>query len=196
MAVTARVVEVERGFVLWAQRFQSSAADLFDLQAKLSASLAEVLTLEEHSHRGGSGPADRENVDSFLRAQHALGEWTSHGCETAVHLLENAHQISPRDPLLMAWLALARFRSWYLLDHASEGVATGGLRLPRLALDITENLGEEHLGRSIYPLYNASWIVAARRALERARLALEGAGDDAPDGVRAAQAALANVQAA
>ncbi|HQF25851.1 MAG TPA: protein kinase [Polyangiaceae bacterium] len=169
MAVTARVVEVERGFVLWAQRFQSSAADLFDLQAKLSASLAEVLTLEEHSHRGGSGPADRENVDSFLRAQHALGEWTSHGCETAVHLLENAHQISPRDPLLMAWLALARFRSWYLLVHASEGVATEGLRLSRLALDINENLGEAHLGLSIYALYNANWIVAARRAEEAIR---------------------------
>jgi serine/threonine-protein kinase len=169
MAVTVRVVEVERGFVLWAQRFQRKASDLFDLQAEISASLAEVLALEYDDQRPGHGPADRENVDGFLRAQYALGEWTAEGCRTAVGLLESAREISPKDPLVLAWLAHAMLRTWYVVPRASAGLAAEGLLLARSALGLNANLGEAHLALAIHALYGANWMSAARRAEEAVR---------------------------
>ena len=169
MAVTVRVVEVERGFVLWAQRFQRKAADLFDLQSEISASLAEVLALDYADQRPDHGPANRENVDGFLRAGQAYAVWTVDGCNTAVELLEQAHSVSPRDPMVLAHLALAQLRTWYVVPAAPASLAADAQRLARSALELNANLGEAHLALGVYSLYNANWIAAARRVEEAVR---------------------------
>jgi serine/threonine-protein kinase len=169
MAVTVRVVEVERGFVLWAQRFQRKAADLFDLQAEISTCLAEVLTLDYTDQRPGHGPVDRENVDGFLRAVHAYNDWTSEGCQSAVRLLEVAREVSPKDPAVLAHLALAKLRTWYVVPRAPSSLSTDAQRLARSALELNPNLGEAHLALGTHALYNANWIAAARRFEEAVR---------------------------
>lgn len=169
MAVTVRVVEVERGFVLWAQRFQRRAADLFELQAEISASLAEVLALDYADRRPDHGPADRENVERFLRAAQALSEWTVSGCETAVQLLEQAQQVSPRDPMVQAHLALAKLRMWYVVPRTPSTYASEAQRHARTALESNANLGEAHLALGVHALYNANWVAAARRVEEAVR---------------------------
>ena len=169
MAVTVRVVEVERGFVLWAQRFQRQASDLFELQAEISARLAEVLALDLADERPDHGPVDRQNVDGFLRASQAHGEWTPEGCRTAVDLLEQAQEVSPRDPMVLAHLALAKLRMWYVVPGAPISLAAEAQRAARAALDFNENLGEAHLALGMYALYNANWVSAARRFEESVR---------------------------
>ncbi len=169
MAVTVRVVEVERGFVLWAQRFQRKAADLFELQSEISASLAEVLALDYADQRPDHGPANRENVDAFLRAGQAYAEWTVDGCNASVDLLEQALSVSPRDPMVLAHLALAQLRKWYVVPGASASLSAEAQRLARSALDLNANLGEAHLALGVYSLYNANWIAAARRVEEAVR---------------------------
>ena len=169
MAVTVRVVEVERGFVLWAQRFQRQASDLFELQAEISASLAQVLAVEVSDERPEHGPIDRANVDGFLRAGQAYTEWTTEGCEEAVALLGQAAEVSPNDPLILARLALAQLRKWYVVPRAPATLAADAQRHARRALDLNANLGEAHLALGMHSLYSANWIPAARRVEEAVR---------------------------
>ncbi|MFW5740383.1 MAG: protein kinase domain-containing protein, partial [Myxococcota bacterium] len=169
MAVTVRVVEVERGFVLWAQRFQRKASDLFELQSEISAALAEVLALDFADRRPGHGPVDRANVDGFLRAGQAYTEWTVDGCELAVQLLERAQSVGPNDPMILAHLALAQLRMWYVVPGAPASLASEAQRTARAALESNENLGEAHLALGMHALYNANWFAAARRLEEAVR---------------------------
>lgn len=169
MAVTVRVVEVERGFVLWAQRFQRPASDLFEMQAEISASLAEVLALDVADRRPEHGPLDRSNVEGFLRAGQAYTEWTTEGCDEAVSLLSQAAEVSPDDPLVLARLALAKLRKWYVVPRVPAALAAEAQRHARRALDLNENLGEAHLALGMHALYSANWIPAARRVEEAVR---------------------------
>jgi len=169
VAVTVRVVEVERGFVLWANRFQRRAADLLELQSEISASLAEVLTLDDNDARPDKGPADRENVDGFLRATQAYGEWSVGGCDTAIQLLESGLERSPTDPQLLSMLALAQLRRWYVTPRAEALLAGSASSHARAALELNPNLGEAHLALAMHAYYNANWMIAARRLEEAVR---------------------------
>ena len=169
MAVTVRVVEAERGFVLWAQRFQRRAADLFELQAEIAAALAEVLALDYHDLRPDHGPENRENVEGFLRATQAYGEWTPSGCERAIGLLEEALLRSQDDPSLRSLLALTQLREWYISPRASADLASKANGHARVALEQNPNLGEAHLALGMHAFYNANWMAAARRIEEAVR---------------------------
>ncbi len=168
LRVRVRMLEMERGFVLWSSRFEGPTSELFDLQSQIAKQLAQALTVEMAGGHDGR-PADRENVDVFLRARHAYAEWMPRSCEDALDLLSQAVQRSPGDPMLLVQQSLAQLRLWHIDPHASSSLASSAQSLARNVLEQSPHVGEAHLALGIHALLHANWIVAARRLEEAVR---------------------------
>lgn len=168
LRVRVRMVEMERGFVLWTRRFERPTKELFDLQAEINQELARTLTVEMHG-RQNRGPANRDNVDAYVRARRAHAEWMPAASETALDLLGEALLISPDDPMLLADKALVQLRLWHIDPHAPAGLGSSALQLAHRALEQTPNLGEAHLAIGLHALLQANWLLAARRFEEAVR---------------------------
>ncbi|MBI5533246.1 MAG: protein kinase [Deltaproteobacteria bacterium] len=169
LRVKVRMVEMERGFMLWSDRFERPAGDLFVLQDEIARAVARTLTVEMRAQQRDVGPENHDNVDVFLRAKKAYVEWTPAGTDQAIDLLTEALIVSPGDPLLRAYLALAQLRQWDLDPHAPASTASEAERVARKVLEKNPNLGEAHLALGIHALLEANWMVAARRLEEAVR---------------------------
>lgn len=167
--VTVRAVDVERGFILWSDRFTRRAVEMFDMQAAIAAQIAKVLTVELSPQRRELGPINEENVDQFLRAKQAYSEWSPQGAKLALDLLEQALAVSPADGLLRAWLALAQLRAWYLGVHAPSANASAAAENARTTLEQNPTMGEAHLALAMHAYLNASWVSALRSSEEAVR---------------------------
>lgn len=169
MNVDVRVIEVEHGFVLWAESFQRTAADLFELQDEIAAAVARALTTEMSQKLQAQGPADRSHVDTFLQAKQAYGRWTPDSVERSVELFETICLQSPDDALVHAYLSLALLRKWWTCPRTSASIGTVAQQHARAALEANANCGEAHLALAMHANYNANWVVAARRLEEAVR---------------------------
>jgi TolB-like protein/class 3 adenylate cyclase len=106
--ITAQLIEAETGAHLWADRFDGSLEDVFNLQDQVAASVAGVIepTLQAAEIRlAGQRPTDDLTAyDLYLRALQYTQNWDRDGTIQAVSLLEQA---GTRDPRFGAPLALA-----------------------------------------------------------------------------------------
>jgi len=106
--ITAQLVETETGTHLWADRFDGSLQDVFDLQDQVAVSVAGVIepTLQaaETARSTGRPTADLTAYDLYLRA-HAMYFLSGDFLREALHLLERA---VARDPPLWAGACLGR----------------------------------------------------------------------------------------
>src|SRR5262249_33399963 len=106
--ITAQLIEAESGGHLWADRFDGSLEDVFDLQDKVALSVAGVIepTLQAAEHyRSIRRPTDDLTAyDLFLQARVA-GE--SADREGTMHALELAGRALERDPNYGSALAVA-----------------------------------------------------------------------------------------
>jgi len=105
--ITGQLIDALGGTHLWADRFDGSLDDVFELQDKVAASVAGViepaLQAAETARSAGRPTADLTAYDLYLRA-HAM--WVSSGTllRDALHLLQQAIE---RDPNYGPALALA-----------------------------------------------------------------------------------------
>ncbi|HEX7665082.1 MAG TPA: protein kinase, partial [Polyangiaceae bacterium] len=145
MRLTVRLTEVERGFSLFSTRVDRKADDLFSIAQEIATKVAEALTVEANAD--GPAPAAKAAVDPFLRARRAYGVRTHAGAQEATSLLEEGLARSPKDPLLLSWLALAKLQLWEFEPAMGE---SGSIRreVRRLAEGVLSNdatSGEAHL---------------------------------------------------
>jgi eukaryotic-like serine/threonine-protein kinase len=169
LRVRVRMVEMERGFVLWSERFERPASELFDLQAEIAQSVANTMTVEMRKQRRDPGPENRDNVDVFLRARQAYEEQTPWGAADAVQMFDEALAISPADPLLRSYKALAALRVWALDPHAAASAASEAQKTARNVLEEFPNQGEAHMALGIHAILEANWALGARRLEEAVR---------------------------
>ena len=165
----ARVVEVERGFVLWTGRFDRATPQVFDLVPEVAESIAAALAIDLGGMRT-RGPHDPGQVDVFARARQAYATCTLGGAETAAELLGSALAAGGADdPLLLASLALAELRL-HSLDP-SKGVTVGARAEDRArrALLLEPPLGEAHLALGVHAWLTGDAPLAARRFEEATR---------------------------
>jgi len=169
LEVLIRAIDVERGFILWSERYVRRAVEMFDMQAAIASQIAKVLTVEMSAQQRDAGPVNQDNVDLFLRARQAYAEWSPRGVRTAIELLEQALTVSPADALLRAWLALAQLRGWYLGTRQPAASSTHAADNARTALEINPAMGEAHLAQAMNAYYGASWLAALRGFEEAVR---------------------------
>jgi TolB-like protein/class 3 adenylate cyclase/predicted ATPase len=119
--ISAQLINTERDAHLWADHFDSSLEDVFDLQDKVASSVAGIiepaLQAAETARSTGRPTTDLTAYDLYLRA-HAMVWSSAQQIPDALSLLEQAIARDPRYGPALAWAAQCCF--WLLSDYRSE----------------------------------------------------------------------------
>ena len=155
--ITAQLIEAETGVHLWADRFDGSLEDVFDLQDQIAISVAGViepaLQAAEMRRSAARPTADLTAYDLYLRAYTMLTNSAKQMPE-ALNLLKQA---VARDPGYGPALAYAAFCCFRLVQDARSDDPVedrqNGIDFARRALDVA--------GDDPDVLISAAWALAA-----------------------------------
>jgi len=142
--ITGQLIEAETGVHLWADRFDGSLEDVFDLQDKVASSVAGVIepTLQAaETTRSSNRPTnDLAAYDLYLRA-HAMYLSSARQIPEAVRILEQAIKRDPRYGLALASAAVCCLR--LVLDGRSDDPAADRLKGADFARRALEVAGDD-----------------------------------------------------
>ena len=97
--VTGQLIDASSGIHLWADRFDSSLEDLFELQDQMTASVVGAIApqLERaEMDRAGRKPTERMDAyDLYLRGMASLHKFTREDTDTALGLFRSALELDP-----------------------------------------------------------------------------------------------------
>jgi TolB-like protein len=155
--ITAQLLDATTGAHLWADRFDATLEDIFDLQDNVASSVAGIIepTLQaaEH-HRSIHRPTtDLTAYDLYLRSRVDLGSWEKDRVMRALDLVERALEQDPNYGSALA-AAIGCQNIIYLSGWTSDFEATRnkGIDLARRALRVA--------GDDPYVLANAAFALA------------------------------------
>jgi tetratricopeptide (TPR) repeat protein len=138
--ITAQLIDALTGTHLWADRFDGSLEDVFELQDKVASSVAGViepaLQAAETARSAGRPTADLTAYDLYLRAYEMYLSSTRQIPE-ALRLMERAIERDPRYGPALAYAAVCCFR--LVTDGRSEDQAADarkGADFARRALEV------------------------------------------------------------
>jgi adenylate cyclase len=138
--ITAQLIDAQSGTHLWADRFDGSLEDIFDLQEKVAISVAGIIepTLQaaETARSTNRPTADLTAYDLYLRAFEMLFSAAKY-IPRALALMEQAIQRDPRYGPALAWAAICCVR--LVQDGGSENSAAysqKGAGFARRALEV------------------------------------------------------------
>src|SRR5271165_4436575 len=141
--ITGQLIDAATGAHLWADRFDGSLEDVFELQDKVASSVAGViepaLQAAETARSAGRPTDDLTAYDLYLRA-YAMFWSSARQIPEALRLTEQAIARDPRYGPALAWAALCRFRE--LSDGRSGDPAADrlkGVDFARRALEVAGN---------------------------------------------------------
>jgi tetratricopeptide (TPR) repeat protein len=124
--ITAQLIDAQNGAHLWADRFDGSLEDVFDLQDKVAFSAAGVIesTLQSAEiKRAVDRPTtDLTTYDLYLRAMPDCLSWDRERIASGLNLLERAIE---RDPKFGPALAFAAVCHHHLATFAAVGDLAG-----------------------------------------------------------------------
>jgi adenylate cyclase len=110
--ITAQLIDAATGAHLWADRFDGSLEDVFDLQDKIASSVAGIiepaLQAAETARSASRPTSDLTAYDLYLRAYPMF--WVSAQVPEALQLLEQAIARDPRYGLALAWASICCYR--------------------------------------------------------------------------------------
>src|SRR5271169_6350127 len=139
--ITGQLIDAVSGTQLWADRFDGSLEDVFDLQDKVASSVAGViepaLQAAETARSAGRPTDDLTAYDLYLRA-YAMVLSSVRQIPEALRLMEQAIARDPRYAPALAWAAFCCHR--LLHDSLSEDPAADrrkGIDFARRALGVT-----------------------------------------------------------
>jgi adenylate cyclase len=142
--ITGQLIDTTTGAHLWADRFDGSLEDVFELQDKVASSVAGViepaLQAAETARSAGRPTADLTAYDLYLRA-YAMVLSPARQIPEALRLLDQAIARDPRYGLALAWAAMCRFLR--CLDGQSEDPEADRLKGADFARRALEVAGDD-----------------------------------------------------
>jgi adenylate cyclase len=139
--ITAQLIDAITGTHLWADRFDGSLEDVFELQDKVAISIAGViepaLQAAETARSAGRPTNDLAAYDLYLRALAAYYPITKEGLVEALGLLERAIAIDPRYGPALSLAAMCHRR--LAIDRWAGGNRCKAIDLARQALQVAQN---------------------------------------------------------
>jgi adenylate cyclase len=171
--ITAQLIEAETDAHLWADRFDGSLEDVFELQDQVATSVAGViepaLQIAEIRRSADRPTSDLTAYDLYLRALSHLYSWDREGTIAAFELLERAIERDPRYGIALA--AAADCHMNFHLNGWTQNPASNrceGIDLARRALQAASD-DPGVLGRAAYVLgYFGEDIDASTELIDRA----------------------------
>jgi adenylate cyclase len=138
--ITGQLIDAITGAHLWADRFDGSLEDIFELQDNVASRVAGIiepaLQAAETSRSAGRSTADLTAYDLYLRG-YAMVISSSRETPEALRLMEQAIARDPRYGPALAWAAFCCAR--LLIDCRSEDSASDrrkGIDFARRALEV------------------------------------------------------------
>jgi adenylate cyclase len=170
--ITAQLIDAANGAHLWADRFDGSLEDVFDLQDKVASSVAGViepaLQAAETARSAGRPTNDLTAYDLYLRA-YAIFFSSAKQVPEALRRLEQAIERDPRYGPALAWAAVCHYRC--CLDGSSENPELDirkGADLARRALQVASDDPETLANAALALAYFGEDISAMMALVDRA----------------------------
>jgi adenylate cyclase len=142
--ITGQLIDATTGAHLWADRFDGSLEDVFELQDKVASSVAGViepaLQAAETARSAGRPTADLTAYDLYLRG-YAMALSSGRQIPEALRLLEQAIARDPHCGPALAWAANCSFR--LLADGRSEDWTADQLKAADFARRALEMAGDD-----------------------------------------------------
>jgi TolB-like protein len=142
--ITAQLIDAFTGVHLWADRFDGSLEDVFDLQDKVASNVAGViepaLQAAETAHSAGRPTADLTAYDLYLRA-YAMSVSSTWQTSEALRLTEQAIARDPRYGPALAWAAHCCYR--LIVDGRSDNAVADRLKGADFARRALEVAGDD-----------------------------------------------------
>jgi TolB-like protein/DNA-binding winged helix-turn-helix (wHTH) protein len=143
---TGQLIDCSSGAHIWADRFEGTTSDVFDLQdlftASVVAAIEPKMQLAEIERLKHKPTTNLDAFDLFLRAQQLADEFTGESLAAALHQLEQALTIDPTYAAAMALAAYCRAQrvsqGW---TQDLEAEAKEGLRLVSRAIELGKDDG-------------------------------------------------------
>jgi len=172
LRVTVQLVDVADGYHRWSQRFDRTAADVFDIQDEIAESVATAL-------RGILSPREKEALrrpetaveayEYFLRGRQLLHRWRRAAMDQARTMFERAIEIGPS--YAPAWAGLAQVHAWMYEWWGGGAVDLGAAdHASRKALELAPGLSEAHASRGFVLSLDRRYDEAEREFEEAIRL--------------------------
>jgi serine/threonine-protein kinase len=164
LRVSARMLSVADGFQIWAFKADIAEAEILTTSEQIARGIAEALSTRAST---ATRAADPRAVELYLRARAELRRFWGVHVHEASKLLQQAVEIAPASPEILAAHALASVQAW-VMKQAPE------LHDPALqALDraLATGYGEAHLAAAVYWMNKGDLERAGREiglALQRA----------------------------
>jgi TolB-like protein len=141
--ITGQLIDALTGTHLWADRFDGSLEDIFELQDKVAISVAGVIEpalQAAEMRRSAARPTDLGAYDFYLRALAAYFPMTKERIFEALGLLEQAIAMDRHYGPALSWAAICHLR--LVFDGWADEPETNrrkGVELARQALQAAEN---------------------------------------------------------
>jgi TolB-like protein len=182
LRIAAQLIDAETGANLWAERFQGSLEDIFDLQDQITArvvgAISPQLEAAEIERVRRKPTASLDAYDHFLRGLGGLHKWTCDGNEEALTQFYRAIEIDPNYAAAHGFAArtyVQRNSGGWMSDHTkeraeaerlarravllgrddAEALCTAGFTLADLCGEVAD--GDAFIDRSIKINPNLAW---------------------------------------
>ena len=147
LRITANLVQVSTGYVLWSETYESELKDVFAIQDQISRAIVKALSIELKCEQAPLLKRSSENLEAYhlyLRGRYHARKLTEEGLTNAVRHLEEA--IAMDLGYGQAWAALARaygLTAFYAALEPGEFLKKAKKAALR-ALEIDDELAEAH----------------------------------------------------
>jgi TolB-like protein len=139
--ITAQLIDASTGAHLWADRFDGSLEDVFDLQDRVTASVVGAIApklVQAEVERAKRKPTENLNAyDYFLRGMASFHRYTKEANSEALRLFHGAIELDSdfASPYGMAaWCYSFRKANRWMIDYPQE--IAEGIRLARHAIEL------------------------------------------------------------
>ncbi len=164
--VTVQLVSVREEALLWADQFDESFTDIFAVEDRISAQVAEALMLqitgEEHKQLTKRQTENADAYQHYLKGLYYTNKATIAGAMKGIEQYQRAIDLDPNYAL--AYAGLAEAYTWLSHLHLSPHEAMPKARAAAAkALEIDDTLGEAHFALALVKMwYDQEWSTAER----------------------------------
>ncbi|MFC2157652.1 protein kinase [Acidobacteriota bacterium] len=135
LRITAQLIDANNDAHLWAEKYNGTLDDVFDIQEKVSRSIVDALKLKltsDENKKIASSPIPNVYAyECFLKARHELWKWTEDGLNSAVIHLKKGLEFAGENAVLLAGMGYVYYQ------YGNTGIRTDELTM-RKAEDYTK----------------------------------------------------------
>ncbi|MFC1553375.1 protein kinase [candidate division KSB1 bacterium] len=114
LRIMAQLINAPIDDHVWAEKYDGTLDDIFDIQEKVSRSIVDALKVkltQKENKQIAERPIDNvQAYECYLRAKYDINQWSKEGLDRALHGLQNALNIIGDNPVLYAGIGYAYFQ--------------------------------------------------------------------------------------